>query len=337
MTSNNTLRQWNDPVDSLSKMKFCDRSPLPVNVLEEVITGLSRFPKKLPPKFFYDKKGSELFDQICSLEEYYLTRTERRILQQNSQRIAAAIGSNRIIIEYGAGSVAKAEYLLSIFDNPFAYLPLDISREYLLDAAQILSMKHPQLWVLPVCADFTEKLDMPELEPEIFKDKKKVGLFLGSTIGNMDRFQAIEFLKNVAGHIGTEGGLLIGVDLAKNLKVLEKAYNDSNGITAQFNLNLLHRLNCELGADFKLETFEHQAFYNADLKRIEMHLKSRIRQKVHVGGCAIQFEEGETIHTENSYKYTPKEFADLAWEAGFRPIQYWTDPDHLYSIHYLEV
>jgi dimethylhistidine N-methyltransferase len=299
---------------------------------EEVVHGLQQAQKTIPCKYFYDAHGSHLFDQICELDEYYPTRTELSIMQQHAGAMAQLIGRGCLLIEYGSGSSLKTRVLLDHLQAPAAYVPIDISREHLMRSAAGLAAAYPSLKVLPVCADYTADFTLPLCHRPI---ARKVVYFPGSTIGNFDPVQAQKFLCHIAAIAGAGGGLLIGIDLKKDARILEPAYNDAKGVTAAFNLNLLHRINRELGADFQLHQFRHHAFYNEELGRIEMHLVSLQNQTVQIGETTITFTEDETIHTENSYKYSPEEFAVLAANAGFELQAMWTDEQRLFGVQYL--
>jgi dimethylhistidine N-methyltransferase len=295
-----------------------------------LIEGLRASPKRAACKYFYDEPGSALFDMICTLPEYYPTRTETRLLRERAPQIAQLMGSDIELIEYGAGSLQKVGILLAALNRPRAYLPIDISGDYLRMMAAKLVSANPGLKVRPVVADFTKPF---HLEPT--GASRRVGFFPGSTIGNLDRREALAFLRRAASLL-KGGGLLIGVDLVKDPAILHAAYNDSAGVTEAFNKNILVRANRELDADFDLDGFAHYAFYNPAHQRIEMHLMSLRRQRAHVGDEAVCFVEGETIHTENSHKYTIDGFRALAAEAGFTPHATWSDPDRLFSLHWLE-
>ncbi len=303
------------------------------NFLDDVIEGLSRPQKWLPAKYFYDERGSKLFDDICELPEYYPTRTEMALLRDISGDVAELIGDGATVIEFGSGSSTKIRILLDALDSPLAYVPVEISREHLLMSAKKLADDYPDLRVIPVCADYTQPFDVPEVVGE----KVRAGFFPGSTIGNFKRSEAVSFLKAAAIDVGHNNGLLIGVDLRKDIDILHAAYNDAAGVTAAFNLNLLERINRELGGDFDIDAFVHDARWVADPGRIEMHLVSRKAQDVTVGGRTFHFAEGETIHTEDSHKYDIDGFQALAAEAGWKAIRHWTDPDELFSIHLLRV
>lgn len=293
--------------------------------------GLGARPKSLPSKFFYDFAGARLFEDICELPEYYPTRTETALLAARASDIAAALGPNVALIEFGAGASRKVRLLLDALDRPAAFVPIDISGEHLKEAAAVLAADYPALAVLPLAADYTQPFFLPPLPA----GARRVGFFPGSTIGNFTTGEAQQFLRSTA-RLLKGGGLLVGVDLVKDPAVLHAAYNDAAGVTAAFNLNLLARANRELGTDFDLEGFRHYAFYNPLASRIEMHLVSATAQQVHYGVQRFDFAEGESIHTENSCKYTVAGFQALATSAGFRPAGVWCDPDSLFSLHWLE-
>jgi dimethylhistidine N-methyltransferase len=296
----------------------------------DVVEGLSAFPKRIPAKYFYDAAGSQLFQQITELPEYYPTRTEMQILTSRRHQLGALLPSGAALVEFGSGSTEKARIVLQA--AAFAvYVPVDISGDFLAEEASRLKRDLPQLLVLPVAGDFVEPLVLPaEAHARL-----RVGFFPGSTIGNFEPFQACAFLRHLAGVLGAGATLIVGVDLVKDPETLFKAYNDSEGITARFNRNVLVRMNRELGANFDPCAFEHHAFYNRELSRIEMHLASRKRQKVRVAGRTIELRAGETIHTENSYKYTIDTFAALAQGAGWVSRAVFTDPRQYFSIHVL--
>jgi len=299
----------------------------------DVVKGLCGDVKSLPCKYFYDAHGSQLFDDICDLEEYYPTRTELGIMNDWVDEIGDLLGNDFRLVEYGSGSSLKTRILLERLKGLDLYVPVDISRSHLQQSARRLSVDYPNVPIIPVCADYTSTFALPARD----KGERTIVYFPGSTIGNFHPSEAREFLTRIAEQCGTGGGLLIGVDLKKDPAVLNAAYNDALGVTAAFNLNLLTRINRELGGDFLLNYFEHNAFYNVFLGRIEMHLLSTVKQNVRVGGEIFHFDEGETIHTECSYKYTVDEFAELACEAGFRQMSVWTDPNELFSVQYLKV
>lgn len=299
----------------------------------QVLRGLSQKRKQLPCKFFYDQRGSQLFDRICELPEYYLTRTELSVLERNAGEMAEALGTRCTVVEYGSGSSLKTRLLLDALRDPAGYVPLDISREHLLEAAGRLTAAYPTLPVHPVCADYTRPFTVPDCDGS----SRTVVYFPGSTIGNFEPHEARAFLRATAQRCGTGGGLLIGVDLKKDPAVLHAAYNDAAGVTAEFNLNLLRRINRELEGTFDEDRFAHYAFYNPRLGRIEMHLVSAAAQSARAGGETFHFREGETVFTESSYKYTLEEFESLADAAGWTSRQTWTDPRRLFSVRYLTV
>ncbi len=300
---------------------------------DDVIEGLSRSQKRLSSKYFYDERGSQLFDDITELPEYYPTRTETALLQANAEEFAALIGANASVVEFGSGSSIKIRILLDALETPAAYIPVDISREHLLESAKTLADAYPDLPVVPIAADYTQSFELPDIENEA----ARIGFFPGSTIGNFTRDAAVGFLRAAATDLGTDNGLLIGVDLRKDAGILHAAYNDAAGVTAEFNLNVLRRVNRELDADFDLDAFSHDARWVPEMGRIEMHLVSDRDQEVRVNGHSFVFAAGESIHTEDSHKYDVDEFHALAAKAGWRVFRHWTDADNLFSLHYLRV
>lgn len=318
---------------SMGAIQFHDHHPKPADFHADVMSGLQQRQKTIPPKYFYDQRGSQLFDAICELPEYYPTRTELSILEANAKEIAGCIGPECLLVEPGSGSSFKVRTLLDAI-KPQAYIPMDISKLHLIEAASTISNDYPWLEVHASCIDFTEKLHLPDKLPDV---NKKVAFFPGSSIGNFEPDDAVHFLADMAEMVGKDGGLLIGVDLKKDPAILNAAYNDTKQITAAFNLNLLNRINTELNGDFDLQQFSHHAFYNEGRGRIEMHLVSNQAQEVTVDNTSFRFEAVETIHTENSYKYSIAEFQALAERAGFASHQVWTDPDSLFSVHYFTV
>ena len=298
---------------------------------DDVMAGLAAEPKRLPPKYFYDQRGSRLFEEITRLAEYYPTRTETAILDANAAEIAALVPANAAMVEFGAGSSAKARILLRATGQVTAYVPVDISGEFLSNEAMRLREDMPKLRVLPVAADFTKPFELPA----VLGAKPRVGFFPGSTIGNFEPHEAHAFLRHAATLLGRGALLIIGVDLIKDPAILNAAYNDAAGVTAAFNLNLLERINRELDGEFKLENFRHRAFYNREKQRVEMHLASLMRQKVRVMGKLVDFRRGETIHTENSYKYTVELFRSHARSAGWTPAASWLDAQGYFSVHAL--
>jgi dimethylhistidine N-methyltransferase len=298
---------------------------------DDVMAGLLAEPKRLPPKYFYDQRGSRLFEEITRLAEYYPTRTETAILEANAAEIAALVPADAAMVEFGAGSSAKARILLRAAGQVSAYVPVDISSEFLSNEATRLREDLPKLRVLPVAADFTRPFELPA----VLGAKPRVGFFPGSTIGNFEPHEAHAFLRHAAALLGRGALLIIGVDLVKDPAILNAAYNDAAGVTAAFNLNLLERINRELEGEFKLENFRHRAFYNREKQRVEMHLVSLVRQKVRVMGKLVDFRRGETIHTENSYKYTVELFRSHARSAGWTPAASWLDAQGYFSVHAL--
>ncbi len=312
-------------------INFYDAHPGTDDLRREVITGLSRSPKAIPPKFFYDKRGSELFDAICELPEYYQTRTEMNILRGCVTELVQHIGPDCLLIELGSGASKKVRLLLEEL-RPSSYLGVDISREFLLSSTQALASDYPWLDVHAACIDFSHTLDVPQCDTF----DHKVTFFPGSSIGNFDPEDAIKLLTRIAGMMDNNGYLLIGVDLKKETGILDAAYNDAAGVTAEFNLNLLNRIRDELNSDIDPDAFDHLAFYNAGRVRIEMHLVSKRPHSVRIEDNIVEFEQGETIHTENSYKYTVEEFAELAAKSGFCQQQVWTDKAGLFSVQLLK-
>ncbi|MDQ2070508.1 L-histidine N(alpha)-methyltransferase [Natronospira bacteriovora] len=310
-----------------------DQQPTKKDFMADVKDGLSAKQKWISSMYFYDAEGSMLFDRICELTEYYPTRTELQILNEHMDDIAAVTGPQAMVIEPGSGSSLKTRRLLAALREPAAYVPVEISREHLLDAVQGLRQDFPALPILPVCADFTSEFDIPEPETA---EKRRVVYFPGSTIGNFDPADAVDLLKIMKKKVGREGGLIIGVDLRKDRVTLEKAYNDRDGITALFNLNLLHRINRELGGNFDVSNFSHRAEWNDEESRIEMHLVSEIEQDVTIGGDTFHFDKGEYILSECSYKFTFRAFEELAGKAGWTVKQVWTDNREWFSVQYLE-
>lgn len=314
-----------------TQLKSDAPSPL---FLEEALAGLRQAQKTLPCKYFYDQRGSQLFDRICELPEYYPTRTEAGIMADNIAAMASVFGEDCLLIEYGSGSSTKTRILLDHLPHLAGYVPMDISREHLHQTAESLASAYPNIDILPLCADYTAPFELPETDRPV---RSRVVYFPGSTIGNFHRPEAAAFLGRIAEVCGPGGALLVGVDLRKSAAVLEPAYNDSLGVTAEFNLNLLRRMNRELGADFEVAHFAHAAWYDEAIGRIEMHLVSLRAQTVRLGGEAVRFAEGETLWTECSYKYSLPEFALLAATAGFGVREVWTDRDRKFSVQYLTV
>ena len=296
----------------------------------EIMTGLRAEQKTINPKFFYDKLGSQLFEEITQLTEYYPTRTEISILQQHAAAISRLLGERIHLIEPGAGSCEKVRYLLEAL-RPERYLPMDISTDFLQQSVDQLLVEHPWLEVQAIAADFNHDIDLPD-----FPDNDKVVVFYpGSTIGNFEPKQAVDFLRRLSQWVLPDGGILLGVDLEKDEEILDAAYNDADGITEQFNLNVLNNINSLIDSNFEVDNFSHYAYYNQTKHRIEMHLRADRSHQVNCGGERIEFEAGETIHTENSYKYTVEGIAELARQAGLRLQQNWCDKEGLFSMNYL--
>ena len=321
-------------VQSRARVSFHDLKPDSGSFLKDVVTGLSRPRKELSPKYFYDERGSALFEAICELPEYYPTRTEMAMMQAHAGEMAGCLGPDCLLIEFGSGSGRKTRVLIAAL-KPAAYVPIDIASAQLGDSAAALARQFPGLQVIAVCADYTQPLALPAVGR--VPARRRAIYFPGSTIGNFTAAEALEFLRRARTLAGARGAMLVGVDLKKDVTLLNAAYNDAQGVTAEFNLNLLARINRELGADFDLEAFRHDAFYNEALGRIEMHLVSLKSQEVRIGAHRFAFRAGETIHTENSCKYSVAEFQALARSAGFTAKRCWTDPARLFSIHYLVV
>jgi dimethylhistidine N-methyltransferase len=298
----------------------------------DVVNGLGRSPRRIPPKYFYDSQGAALFETICEQPEYYPTTAEFTILLENAGEIARRAGTGCVLIEPGCGSCEKVRKLLDDI-RPVAYVPVDISCEQLQIAAADIAGDYAWLDVHAVCTDITDDLSLPDIP---FNESRMV-FYPGSSIGNFEPDEAVDFMGRLAETAGPGGSLLIGVDLEKDHATLNAAYNDAKGVTAEFNLNLLHRINRELDADFNVEAFDHHAFYNSVAGRIEMHLISTRRQTVRVDGHLFEFAAGESIHTENSYKYSNTSFQALAADAGFVPVDCWTDADNQFGLHLLEV
>lgn len=316
-------------MSSVQPVYFYDRPPEPEDAFGQVINGLRQPQKTISPKFFYDERGSELFTEITRQPEYYLTRTEIGLLTASLPDLRRLIGKDAVLIEYGSGSSEKIRLLLSSV-RPRVYAPLDISREYLAKATETLAEEHPWLEVRATCVDYSREFELPfEVEG------RKVGFFPGSSIGNFTKPGALDFLSRVRTQLGDDGALLIGVDMKKDIAVLNSAYNDAAGVTAAFNLNLLTHLNSEFGADFQPECFEHLAAYNPGEGCVQMFLVSKCEQIVTIGGERIQFNAGERIHTENSQKYGEDEFLQMARRAGFNASQVWSDENRWFCLFYL--
>jgi dimethylhistidine N-methyltransferase len=306
-------------------------SPTGSDLMSDVINGLSSDPLELACKYFYDERGAALFQKICEQPEYYITRTEIDVLDRHRAEIASQLGPNVELIGLGTGAGTKTRILIEALDKPAVYVPVDISEKQLRKSTALFQKIFPNLEILPVCADYLQPVAIPSAR---HKAARNVVYFPGSTIGNFEPDEALEFLRRIANVSCQGGGLLIGVDLQKDQNVIEAAYNDKGGVTAQFNLNLLARINRELGADFDLNRWQHRAIYNSTTGRIEMYLISATDQKVHIGDHEFQFRAGERILTEHSYKYTPEGFVGLAGQVGFDFVKLWTDEAHLFGIFY---
>jgi dimethylhistidine N-methyltransferase len=297
---------------------------------DDVVAGLRMLQRRIPPKYFYDRRGSELFEEITELPEYYLTRTEIAILRARAGEIASAVGSDVDLIEFGSGSSAKVRILLDRLEGSTTYMPVDISRGYLVDAASALSDDYPELRVVAVCADYTDLVLPPSSS-----SRPRLLFFPGSTVGNFEPAAAAAFFRQSSADLRPGDTMIVGVDLRKPTDLLDAAYNDSQGVTAAFNLNLLVRINRELGADFAVDHFDHVAFFDEDQGRIEMHLRSARDQTVRIAPEEFHFFAGETIHTENSYKYSIPDFHALLEGSRFRPLEVWTDQEEQFSVHLL--
>jgi L-histidine Nalpha-methyltransferase len=300
--------------------------------MASVLAGLRQSPKEISPIFFYDEVGSRLFERICTLPEYYPTRAETQILREHAREICALLGPDALLVELGSGASVKTTLVLDQLQRPAGYMPVDISRGPLRAAAARLRAAYPRLTVLPLCLDFTGPLPAPQAEAS------RMALFFpGSTIGNFATDAAVTLLSRLRDFAGRDGALVVGVDLIKDIATLERAYNDSAGVTAQFNLNILAHLNRVYGSDFKPDDFEHAAPWVAAERRIEMHLISCRQHSVHIGRHSVCFRRGERLRTETCHKYTPASFAELLARAGWTVHKVWMDPDRLFSIHYAEV
>jgi len=317
--------------NSTERFQFFDQLPQIADFKNDIIQGLSAPEPYISPKYFYDEIGSRLFEAICTTEEYYPTRTEVNIIRNNIDDLVENLGQECLLIEPGSGDSYKVRLLLDAL-RPIAYLPIDISRRYLQDEAQKLAAEFTWLNVHAVCADFTGKLTLP-YHVEV---TNKVAFFPGSTIGNFSPDQAVSVLTEIKNMVGAGGGLLIGVDLKKDAAILNAAYNDKKGFTAQFNLNLLTRINRELNANFDVDAFKHKAFFNEQESRIEMHLLSLKDQNVCIGDDTFSFKKDTSILTEYSHKYSIESFQKLTQKAGFKSVKTWTDDEKLFSVHYLE-
>lgn len=321
--------------NNLDNYEFIDLKPKSTDVLKEVLEGLQQDPKIISPKFFYDERGSHFFNQITELKEYYITRSEIEILKNQQKELSKRLPAEAVIIEYGCGSSRKVELLLECLSEPQAYVALDISQAHLLEMIKGLAQDFPHLEHIALCTDYSQDFSLPKSVKEL--NGPRLIFFPGSSIGNFEPDQAVELLKHMAQSAGEKGHLLIGVDLKKDTHILEAAYDDSQGVTAKFNLNLLKRLNRECESNFDLEKFKHLAFYNQEKGRVEMHLQSLEDQKVKIKESETLFEKDETIHTENSYKYTVQEFEALAKKAGWNLKEVWKDKKKYFSLQHYQL
>jgi dimethylhistidine N-methyltransferase len=317
--------------NNLSRLKKFE--PETDDLLEEILSGFNKPQKELPSKLFYDERGSALFDEICELNEYYLTRTETSIMLDNIEDICSVLGEKCLLIELGSGSSKKIRLLLTGLHDPAGYVPIDISEEHLINSVNALAKDYPGLRIFPVYADYTLPFSLPKFE---HRHLKKVVYYPGSTIGNFEPEYAAKFLNRIASLLERGNGLLIGIDLKKENKTLEDAYNDKKGVTADFNLNILRRLNRELGTDFNMDNWKHLAFYNSNEGRIEMHLDSLSDQIAHLNGSSITFAKNETILTEYSYKYSVEDFKDLMSDS-YDLEKVWTDKENKFGVLYFTV
>jgi len=308
---------------------FLDFEPPTGDMLSDVLEGLSQSPKGLSPKYFYDQRGSELFDRITYVPEYYVSRTEIALLRAMSAELAEDIGPEASVIEYGSGASVKIRTLLDALINPHLYVGVDISRDFLIESCEAIKRDYPDLPVGAICADFTRPFDVPE---DRFGKNWRLAFFPGSTIGNFTPEAAVEVLKAVRSELREDDSLLIGVDLLKDAKTLERAYDDAQGVTAAFNLNVLHNINASLDADIPVEAFSHRAVFNPDAGRVEMHLVAGRDVSFTIGGTTFSLTQGEHIHTENSHKYSVEGFDALAAKAGFKPHRIWMDEEKLFSV-----
>ena len=312
---------------------FHDLAPKLDSFRDAVLDGLSRPRKELPCRFLYDQRGSDLFEAICETPEYYPTRTEIGILETHARDMAALIGPDATLIEFGSGAGRKVKLLLRAMERPMAYVGIEVSREILLRATDDLSLAAPHLRVIAICADFLKPIALPRAVQD--GKGRRVAFFPGSSIGNFTPAEATQFLAQCRAMVGPGGGMLIGVDLKKDSARLDAAYNDAGGVTADFTLNLLERMNRELDSDFVVAQFAHHAKYNAGEGRVAIQIRSLVDQVARVAGRRFKFAAGEGIHTEDSWKYTISDFQMLARDAGYRPVAAWTDPANLFSVHYL--
>lgn len=326
------MNNTNLQIDNLENIKFFDFKPKLTDFKMEVIHGLTHKPKCLPPKLFYDERGSELFEQIVNLEEYYIPQIEKKLLIDNIFSINQLMGEDITLIEPGSGSSEKAKKILGTHKNIKAYVPIEISGDFLYSVSENIAEMFPQTMIFPIAADYLNNFEIPE-EIQNFSSKKVV-FFPGSSIGNYDKEEAINVLKTFIKMSGKNGGLLIGVDMKKDKEVLELAYDDPKGVTSDFNLNLINRIKNELGIKISTTDFKHQAIYNQEAGRIEMYLISKKEQEFYIDNHLIRLKKEEKIHTENSYKYSIEEFKNLALSVGYKTCNYWTDSKNYFTIYY---
>ena len=317
---------------NVENIKFFDYKPQLTDFKKEVIDGLTKSPKSLAPKHFYDENGSKLFEQIVNLEEYYIPSIEKSLINQNILSINQLIGDDATLIEPGSGSCEKAQKILATNKSIKAYIPIEISGDFLYSAAEKVAQNFPQVMIYPICVDYLKQFNLPE-EIKNYSDNK-VLFFPGSSIGNYDKSEVVNVLNKFASIAGEKSSLLIGVDMKKDKAVLERAYDDSKGITAAFNLNLISRMKGEINNDIDVSNFYHQSIYNELEGRIEMYLISKNDYQFYIDEQLISFQKGEKIHTENSYKYNPDEFIQLAQKASYEIVKYWTDNKNYFSIYY---
>lgn len=314
----------------MKDLKLYDFQP-EISLRQEIFQGLSQPQKAIPAQFLYDERGSELFDKICELPEYYITRTEISLLKKHGRAIAQIIGEGCLLVEYGSGSSSKVRILLDALSEPAVYMAIDVSKEHMKKAAGRLADTYPQLEVISICADYTREFTLPPTEAS----GKKIVFFPGSTIGNLEQDDVFNLLKKSLNFLSKGEGMLIGVDLKKSPEMLEAAYNDSQGISAAFVYNLLARLNRELSANFQQTGFKYRAVYNPESSRVEIYLASTQKQTVRIETEDFEFKQGETIHIQYAYKYSVEEFQAIARQVGFEPTRVWIDDDNLFSLHYL--
>jgi dimethylhistidine N-methyltransferase len=314
---------------------FVDIKPkIQIEFHEAILEGLSLPQKTISPKFFYDERGSEIFDKICETPDYYITRTEIGLLNDIQDELYNLAEPGSAVVEYGCGSSIKIKALLSALPEPSHYIAIDISKTHLISTAKEIASNYSNISVAAICADFMEPIDWPDRAS--FESSKRLAFFPGSTIGNLNPDEASQFLKYVRHLVGNEGSFIIGVDMKKDTDIFNRAYNDEEGHTADFNLNLLHRMKKELDADINISEFSHKAFYNEKLGRVEMHLISNTKQNITIDNSEHSFEKGESIHTECSYKYSVAEFSELAKQSGFSVLKNWCDKKKFFSIYFLK-